>query len=259
MKKISVLVFSVLILSASSAAGVPSGDLLDGVEPGPDGKIDILSVFAHQDDESIYGGGAVLKALKDERVRFHILCTTFDQTSGPKDKLGITPDHIGRIRVEELETSAAVYGAEEVIQFSYHSRTLDDQDPERLVEDIKDVIDRVGAEIVITHDPHGITGHQDHLACSKTTTEAFRRSGAKVLYYPTLPKFIYRFMLMDRPAGADDQPAFPTFKVEISKEKKLKRVACYAHASQMHFSEVGTLTDLMLILDHEYFTLAEKK
>ena len=82
------------------AHALPEGDLLQGVQPGPDGKINILTVFAHQDDESIYGGGAVLKAMKDPRVRLHILCMTFDQTSDAIKNLKITPDHSGKIRAK---------------------------------------------------------------------------------------------------------------------------------------------------------------
>jgi LmbE family N-acetylglucosaminyl deacetylase len=258
MKRILIGIILILLVSMPAFARVPEGDLLSPAQPGPDGKIDVLCVFAHQDDESIYGGGSLLKILKDPRVRLYILCMTFDQTSDAKDNLGITPDHIGMIRKEELETAAAVYGAEEVIQLMYHSRTLKDHDLEELTREIRKVIEQVGAEIVITHDPHGITGHQDHIACCKAATEAFQRSSAKVLYYPTLPKFIYWLVLKYRPAGEQDRPAIPTFKVDIRKEKRLKKMACYAHASQMHFTEVGTLTDMILILDHEYFTLAAK-
>jgi LmbE family N-acetylglucosaminyl deacetylase len=249
-----------VLFSASAAAGVPQGDLLDNAEPGPDGKIDILTVFSHQDDEVIYGGGSVLKAKKDPRVRLYILCMTFDQTSlEHRNHLGLTPDHVGRIRVEELKTAAAVYGAEQVIQFDFHSRTLPRQDPEKLIEEIREVIDRVGAEIVITHDPVGFTGHPDHRACSRAATEAFNRSSARVLYYPTLPMVIYRPLIAFSPYRFDLEPAPPSFKVDVRAEKKLKRLACYAHASQMTYTSVGTLTDFMLVLDHEYFALAANR
>jgi len=52
------LIFMGLCMTLSASAwAVPKGDLLEGVRPGPDGMIDVLTVFAHQDDESIYGGG----------------------------------------------------------------------------------------------------------------------------------------------------------------------------------------------------------
>jgi LmbE family N-acetylglucosaminyl deacetylase len=251
--------FALLFSVSASAAKVPEGEILDGVEPGPDGMIDILTVFAHQDDESIYGGGAVLKAMKDERVRLYILCLTLGDMSEAKDHLGISMDHLGRIRSEELETAAAVYGAQEVIQFSYHDQGLESADQERLIREIKEVIERVGAEIVITHDPPGVTLHPDHITCSRVATEAFKKSSAKVLYYPTLPGWAYRIVTGMSPFEGDIQPATPTFRVNIKDVKKLKKMAIYAHASQMHFSDVGFSADMMLLFDYEHYTLADSK
>ncbi|HUT53118.1 MAG TPA: PIG-L deacetylase family protein [bacterium] len=259
MRRKAWVVAAVLLAAFSAQAHVPDGDLLAGVTPGPDGKIDVLTVFSHQDDESIYGGGALFKMKRDPRVRLYILCMTFDQTSGAKDALKITPDHIGNIRAQELKTAAAVYEAEEVIQFMYASRTLNRQDPEELIGRIKEVIDRVGAEIVLTHDPAGITGHWDHVTCSRVATAAFWRSGAERLYYPTLPMYLYRPLRAFQEYDTVGEPAAPTLRVDIRAEKKLKRMACAAHASQMVFTEVGTLTDFFLVLDHEYFALGGQK
>jgi len=258
MKKKIFLAYALFLFAFSAFAKIPEGDLLDEVKPDENGRIDILTVFSHQDDESIYGGGAVLKALKDPRVHLHILCMTFDQTSGAKDALGITPDHIGRIRVQELETAAAVYQAEEVIQFQYASRTLGKQDAEKVIAEIKEVIDRTGAEIVITHDPAGITGHWDHVACSKVATQAFTRSNAQVLYYPVFPEWFYPIFLSFQTYRNHGPAAAPDFKVDIREEKKLKRMACYAHASQMRFTEVGNLTELFLLMNNEYFARVTK-
>jgi len=243
----------IFLLGFSAAAEIPAGDLLEGVEPGPDGKIDILTVFSHQDDESIYGGGALLKAMQDPRARLHILCMTFDQTSEAIKSLKLTPDQSGDIRVKELGSAAAVYGAAEVVQFPYASRTLPKVDEEKLIEEVKRVIEDTGAEIVITHDPAGITGHWDHVQCSKVATAAFRQGNAQVLYYPTLPKNLYRIAILFKTYDTNGRPAAPDFKVNIRRVKKLKKLACYEHASQMHFTSVGKTTSLFLIMDHEYF------
>jgi LmbE family N-acetylglucosaminyl deacetylase len=258
MKNIIFIIAATILVAISASAKTPPGDLLDGVRPGPDGKIDILTVFAHQDDEGIYGGGALLKAMNDPRVRLHILCMTFDQTSDAIKNLKITPDHSGKIRVKELESAAAVYGADEVIQFKYPSRTLPKNNPEKLINEIKDEIDRTHAEIVITHDPAGFTGHWDHVACSKLATAAFKRSNAQVLYYPTLPKDIYRIVARLSSYRTKGAPAVPDFNVDIKDQKKMKKLACYEHASQMLFTSVGMTTDLILLMNHEYFTRITK-
>ncbi len=249
----TLLAMGILLAALTARAGMPEGSLLEGVTPGADGRIDILEVFAHQDDESIYGGGAVLLAMKDPRVRLHILCMTFDQTSDAIKALGLTPDQSGNIRVKELDAAATVYGAAEVIQFPYPSRTLPNVGDEKLISEILGVIEKTGAEIVITHDPAGITGHWDHVACSRVATEAFKRSSAQVLYYPTLPVPLYKIALQFKTYRTKGEPAVPDFRVNLREVKKLKRLACYEHASQMFYTSVGQTTDLLLLMNHEYF------
>ena len=60
-------VLALIIFSAGlgAAAAVPTGSLLAGVKPGPDGKTDVLLVFPHQDDETIFVGGSIMAMKKD--------------------------------------------------------------------------------------------------------------------------------------------------------------------------------------------------
>lgn len=217
------------------------------------GHIDVLTVFAHQDDETIYGGGTLFLLKKDPRVRLYILCMTLGDMSEAKERLMISREHLGRIRQRELETAAAVYGAERVFQLDYHDQSLKDIASEELAQSIIKVIEEVGAEILFTHDPVGITGHPDHVACSRAAFIAFKRSCAKRLFCPTLPDFIYRIALAPAIKYARVNPLKPTFKVDISSVKTLKRMAFYAHASQKHFSNVGVIAKPILAMNYEYF------
>jgi len=259
MKARMIMSLVAVLVIARAASAVPTGDLLDGLEPGPDGMIDVLTVFAHQDDESVYGGGTLLKMKQDPSVRLHILCLTLGDMSEAKDQLGIESAHLGRIRSKELETSAAVYGAEEVIQFQYHDQGLADADADRVIAQIVEVINRVGAEMIITHDPGGVTAHTDHMACSRLTTEAFELSNARRLWYVTFPRFIYHipFGVLGPTSGVT--PVYPEIKVNVRKYKKLKRMALYAHASQKHFSDVGLAMDITSRFNYEYFALGGDK
>ncbi len=249
---------STLLLSFNALALVPEGDMLEGVKPGPDGKIDVLLVFAHQDDESLYGGGTVIKLKKDPRVRVYVLCLCRGDWIEQAGDLGIGVDHLAAIRMKELETAAAVLQAERVINWTYDDMTIPDQDQDQLRADVLDVIDEVGAEIIITHDPAGITGHPDHIACSRIVTEAFRQSRAQLLFYPTLPGPIYKIVMAVKRPDRKAVPAKPDFDVGIKDVKRLKRMACLAHASQMHFSPAGNPAKLLLSLNREYWTRVKK-
>jgi len=258
MKKTAFLMMAFLLCTGAAVARVPEGDLLEGVKPGKDGGIDVITVFAHQDDESFYGGGTLFILKEDPRVRLHILCMTLGDKSGAKDRLDISEERLGRIRTEELESAAAVYEAEQVIMLGYHDQGLTSADHEELVEKVAGWIEKAGAEVVITHDPSGITRHQDHMETSRAATEAFKETGAQKLYYVTLHGSLgalSRVLALTKDAP---DPVKPDFRVDVRKYKKLKRLALLEHASQIHFSEVGNACALVRLLNHEYFKLADE-
>lgn len=241
---------------------IPEGYLLDGVAEGPDGMIDVLTVFAHPDDESIYGGGGLIKIKKDPRVRLHILCLGVGDWPAQARELGIDSSQLVKTRASELRSAAEMLGAQEVIQWTILDGKFISRDQEQLTIDIVEVIEKVGAEIVITHDPAGITRNPDHLTCSRVATEAFERSNARRLYYPTLPAPLYKaamFLMRGEWEGEPVEPAQPTFDVDIREVKDMKRMACYSHASQIFYSDVGPAVKLLLLFPKEYWALAGEK
>jgi LmbE family N-acetylglucosaminyl deacetylase len=255
MKKAVFCLALLALFSFTAAAAVPEGDLLAGVAPGPDGKIDVITIFPHQDDESIFVGGTMLKLKKDPRVRVHILCMTMGDVSDAKDKLGISEERMGQIRMAELASAASALGVDELIQLKYHDQGLASLDHEALVSEVLGIIDRVGAEVIFTYGPDGMTGHIDHVTLSKAVTEAWPGSHAQKLYYVSAPaglSVVYQVM-------GGSKPLSPTVRVDIRDEKKLKELAMDAHASQRHFSSVGLSMKLMEALSYEYFTEAGPK
>jgi len=257
-----VLFLGLMAALPARALMVPAGDMLAGVRPGPDGKIDVLTVFAHEDDESIYGGGTLIKIKKDPRVRLHILCLCRGNWPEQAKDLGIEEDYLVSIRTQELLSAAAVLKADDVTHWNYDDLELAKLDQAKLLADILAVMNQTGAEIVITHDPAGITRNSDHIVCSRQATAAFSQSPAQRLYYPTLPAPIYKVaMYLERQEWQGDvvTPAEPTFDVDIRAERDLKRMACYEHASQISFSDLGTVVNILLKFPKEYWALGGKK
>jgi len=260
MKRGCILLGGFMLLAAGAWARAPKGDLLDQVAPGPDGKIHVVTVFAHPDDETFYLAGTLLKMKQDPRVSLHIVCLTIGDQDVAKDRLRITPERLGRIRVKELEAAGAVLGAEEVISLGYHDQGLAAADAAVMVKQVREILDRVGAEIVLTHDPYGISGHPDHVTCSRVAKQAFEQSGAGRLFYVTMPQARYfvnsLFSMFHGPA----ERVYPSLRVDIRGQKRLKRAALYAHSTQEHFSfwnGLGMKEDLLY--NFEYFALAESK
>jgi LmbE family N-acetylglucosaminyl deacetylase len=250
----------VLLLGMNAQAGLPEVDLLEGISPGPDGKIDVLTVFAHQDDETL-AGGSLIQMKQDPRVRLHLMCLTLGDKTPAQDRLGIGPEYMGRIRAGELRSAATVYGAEEVIQLDYHDYGLSDVPPERLVAEILAVMERSGAEVVITFDPGGTTAHPDHMRCSQVATAAFKQGSAQALYYVTMSPRLYDlpYRFVGPRNDPDSEPIKPEMRVDIRAQKKLKRMAMYEHASQHQFTSIGLLMEIVRHFNYEYFVRAEAR
>jgi len=243
----------IFLVCAKAVAGVPEQSLLDGVEPGPDGKIDVVTMFPHQDDETIFAGGTILK-LKHENpeAAVHIVCFTLGQLSGAMKTLKLTPEFQGRIRTDELRAAATVLGADELIQLRYDDQGLARLDYQELVQKARELIAQTGAEVVVTYGPDGMSGHIDHRTLSRAVTEAFKQSSAQKLYYPAIPKSIGPLYKAINKFGYTKAE----FRVCVKPYKKMKKLAMYEHATQKFFSGPFTSPNIETMYNHEWFKLA---
>ena len=259
MRKYLPVILIFLFAGVARPDKLPVGDLLEGVKPGPDGKIDVLTIFAHQDDETIEPGGTLIKLKKDPRVRLHILCLSMGEKSEAKFFLHITPEYQAAIRKRELISATTVLGADDVVHESYPDHFLNKADQDELLKKIMAVVEKTGPEIIITHDPAGISRNPDHICCSAVATKAFRLSKAQKLYYTTLPKSLYFLSGFLTQFHEKANPAWPTLKVDVSGEQKLKKLAIYEHATQRHYTFVAISMRQAERMKWEYFALAEEK
>ena len=255
MKRV-VLVLVVVWLIGSAAWGrAKERDLLAGIQPGLDGRIDVVTIFPHQDDETIFAGGALLMVKQDPRVRTHVVCFTLGDLSSAKDYLRISGEELARIRVQELRSATTDLRVDELIQLEHPDQGLPKLAREDLAEEAREIIERTGAEVVITYGPDGMTGHVDHRALSAAVTAAFPQTPAQRLYYVSVP----RFWAMIYPNEAHLRPQPAAVKVDIRPVKKLKGLALCAHASQKFFSGWLLNVGMMNRFDHEWFALAAEK
>ena len=252
-------VFPVIVLfllffcfAKASNAAVPDGSLLDGIKPGPDGKIDVLFVSPHPDDESIYAAGTLILMKQNPAVRVHILCLTTGDLSPSEKHLKISKQEMGRIRVEEMKKAATVIGADSLTQFDYHDQGLAGADQQELARKVGQVIKSTGAEIVICYGPDGITHHPDHVTSSRVVTSEFKKSSAQRLYYISLPEPAYPVYY----AYKRVHPERATIRVDIRSARELKMLALDSHSSQKYFDQPGLRLEMSDLFRHEYFALA---
>lgn len=139
------------------------------------GRMRILGVFAHPDDEVFVAGGTLAKYVASGAEAM-VLCATRGQAGQIRDARVATRQTLGSVREQELRQACAILGVEHVICLDYLDGRLRETDFEALVGSVVAVIREFRPEIVITFGEDGAYGHPDHVTISEATTRAFTLS-----------------------------------------------------------------------------------
>ena len=157
------------------------------------GRLSLLAVFAHPDDETCGPAGTLAK-YAHAGVDVSLICATRGEAAIscclPEPVL---PQEMGRIRVAELQCSARILGIRQTIVLGFPDGKLSMGDPEPLQQELVGLMKQIRPQVVITFGPQGHTGHPDHVAVGWATLVAFRRAqqdadgGPARLYYTLMP------------------------------------------------------------------------
>jgi LmbE family N-acetylglucosaminyl deacetylase len=219
----------------------------------------ILLAFAHPDDESFGLAGTIARY-----ARRGVPVDLVTATRGEKGtRLGV-PEGVatGVAREAELRAAGRIVGLRDIYFLGYIDGELDRADPAEVTRKIREIIEQVEPEVLITFGPDGITGHPDHIVAGKAATAAFRELSTagrapRKLYYVTVPGGAFP----DGDAGdvftrPDDEV---TTEIDITGLVDLKLRALAAHRSQQDaadFIEMLKQSGDSPFTLHEYLYLA---
>ncbi len=132
-----------------------------------------MFVFAHPDDESFSSGGTIAKLAK---LRHNIILIT--ATKGEEGLIGDPPvttkENVGKTREQELRLASKILGIKKVKFLGFIDATLS-KCISALKPKILKILQKELPDIVVTFDKHGGSNHPDHIAISKSTTQAFEK------------------------------------------------------------------------------------
>lgn len=198
----------------------------------------LLGVWAHPDDEAYLSAG-LMADFRRRGDRVVVVTATLGQR-GTSDPATWPPERLAIVRERELRASLAAVGVSELRLLGFMDGECTWNDGTDL---IADVIREVSPTVIVTFGPDGMTGHPDHLAVSRWTTDAWAatRSSAR-LWYATLDADFHRRWgaLNERLGLWGEQPSPPcTPDEELALKLTLdgslleaKTAALEAHASQ---------------------------
>ena len=217
----------------------------------------LLVVLAHPDDESLACGG-LLAWSAAIGVRVSLLCLTHGEHGQTNNLKPPRRAHsLREVRVAELGQAAQILGISEVIIGNHEDGMLPWLEAEPIESDIRQAVDRLQPDAVITFGSDGLYWHPDHIAVHERTTAVIASLGdeAPALFYVTIPAGAMRAVVdhaaliaakqnLTTPSprsilGVSDADAFgaeaavPTLVIRTGKFSvhKLRALAC--HDSQL--------------------------
>lgn len=198
-------------------------------------KKTVVCVFAHPDDEAFGPSGTIHKLTKTHDV--FILCATKGQAG--KDSRKTHENSLANERSLELLESAKVLGVKKVYFLGFKDGTLSNNLYHRLANKVQKHIEKLKPEVVMTFEPHGISGHIDHITVSMVTQFVLRSNKhVKELWFHCLKKgreeFRKEYFIYFPPGYAS---AEIDKVIDVSDVWDIKVQAMMCHKSQKHDAE----------------------
>lgn len=182
----------------------------------------VLVVFPHPDDEAFTAAG-LIRLYRNMGVPVTYACLTLGEMGR---NLGNPPfatrESLPEIRRKELQNACRAMGIEDLRMMGLRDKTVEFEDPEKLIGIVKDLIDELNPSLMITFLP-GYSVHPDHEATARAVVEALRR----------MPKENRPRLLTAAFANNTiEDNGEPDVKIDISSVQDDKVAALQAHSSQ---------------------------
>ena len=134
----------------------------------------VLVVFPHPDDEA-FGVSGTMAAYIENGIPVTYACLTLGEMGrNLGDPPFATRESLPLIRKEELKNAARVLGLEDLRMLGYRDKTVEFEDPEKIIADITSIINEVNPSLIITFYP-GYAVHPDHDATGAAVVQAVER------------------------------------------------------------------------------------
>jgi LmbE family N-acetylglucosaminyl deacetylase len=199
----------------------------------------VLGVWAHPDDEAYLSAGLMAEA-RASGQRVVVATATYGEL-GASDPYQWSPARLATTRRHELAASLAAVGVTEHRWLGFGDGECHDRIADGTAAVVR-LIDEVAPDTILTFGPEGMTGHPDHQAISRWTTDAWRStaSPARLLYATKTPQFhqtwgeindrLGIWMFGAGPSTAESDLLVDVHLTDSALDRKV--VALRAHASQ---------------------------
>ncbi len=132
----------------------------------------ILYIYPHPDDES-YGPAHLMSRQRKDGHEVYLLTLTKGGATKQRHKYGKSIEEMGEIRYKEMLNVAKTLDLSGMTVLDLPDSGLKEMDPREIENAIKDEIEKVKPDVIVTYPVHGISGFHDHLICHGIVKRAF--------------------------------------------------------------------------------------
>ncbi len=142
----------------------------------------ILGIWAHPDDETWAAAGLMSAAIANGQKAACVIATkggagqTADERRWPQAELA-------RIRETELGQALAVVGVHDLYWLNYQDGQLAAADDKKAVQQLVKLINKIRPDSIVTFEPKGITGHDDHKTVCRWARQASKKADRWLVVY----------------------------------------------------------------------------
>ncbi|MEM6782174.1 MAG: PIG-L family deacetylase [Bacteroidota bacterium] len=152
----------------------------------------LLYIFPHPDDESFCPGPAMARQAREGHA-VHLLTLTRGGATKQRHTYGYSVAEMGAIRERETLAAADALGCTSAAVLDFPDGGLADLDPRDLEAAVRDAIQRVRPDILVTYAAYGNSGHPDHLV----THAVVKRVFCELRGQPGAPQRLALFTLIE--------------------------------------------------------------
>lgn len=220
---------------------------------GKSGKVRVLALDPHPDDETMLSGGFISHFSRSNDVEIKHICVTKGEKGD--ELLKLNEKELAIVREGEYKNAITTLGCMNFEIWDFHDGKVEQES--KVIKQKLDVeINKFKPDVILTYERAGLYGHPDHVALTEIIHELIeeKHPNVKVLY-KTLTKRVLKSIKLPfhMAKGREIIQALPTMRLPILKYIPLKYRACKQHKSQ-NLGQGKPLWLIMLLFTNEYFT-----
>lgn len=217
----------------------------------------ILLISAHPDDETLFAGGTVAM-YAGEGHAVYILETTHGEGGEVGEPPLATRENLSAVREQEVRKAAHILGARDIFFLPFIDPYMEidgiarpiDVPLEDFVKAIKEYVQKIQPDLVITHGSNGEYGHPQHIYTHQATRLALAEAAPETALLSWLAW--YELPDLERILNQDDR-ADIVYDITPWLDTKIAAALCHKTQHAMFLRNSGALTIADMVWKTETF------